>query len=146
MKYSTNLVLLAGTVCLIVLMSGCMGGQDNTTSTTQPAAATTLAGTFVAKASDIPPNTIRIFDYKGEQAILVNFGGSFQAYVNKCPHQNLPFNESSLTGDKITCPYHGAQFDPVSGKYLGNANGGNFGLKGLTTIALKVDSGNIYAQ
>jgi nitrite reductase/ring-hydroxylating ferredoxin subunit len=136
-------------VCAIVALAcGCLsqGGTETTTQTTgQPGNPAITGSVIVAKAADIKPNTITKFDYNGQPAILVSFDGSYMAYINNCPHQNRPFNESSLQGDRIVCPYHKATFDPKSGKYLGNANGGNFGISGLTTISINVKDGNIYA-
>ena len=100
---------------------------------------------FVAKASDVPQNSMKMFDYNGEPAILVNFDGSFTAYVNNCPHRNLQFSATSLTGEGIKCPYHGATFDPKNGGYIGGLRGSNANPGSLTVINLKVDGDSIYA-
>ena len=133
---------------LLVLFSGCLGGTNQAVTTTSQASDPQPAGpaVLIAKAADIQPNTITKFDYRGEPGILVSFERSYYAYVNNCPHKNLQFNESSLSGDKLVCPFHKAQFDTKTGRYLGNADGGNFGITGLKTIRLKVEGGQIYAE
>ena len=94
----------------------------------------------------MPENSILEFTYNGEPAILVNFNGELAAYVNSCPHKQAEFNSSSLVGDRIQCPAHGATFKPTTGDYLGHANGQNYGLKGLNRIIIKVVDGDIFSE
>ena len=54
-------------------------------------------------------------------------------------------DESSLKDDKIQCPWHQATFNPSTGAYLGQADGQNFNLNGLTLVNLKIENENIYA-
>lgn len=45
------------------------------------------------------------------------------AYSSVCPHQSLPINET-LEGNKITCSWHGSQFEVQTGNVIeGPANG-----------------------
>jgi nitrite reductase/ring-hydroxylating ferredoxin subunit len=90
-----------------------------TEGTVQQATATTGAasppGQFIAKASDVPPGSSLDFTYGGEPAILVNIGGTYAAYVNKCTHKGCP---NKFDGNALTCPCHGSQFDPATGEAL----------------------------
>lgn len=133
-----------------VLLFGCAsGGGQETASLGEgnavPADIKQAAGVLVAGVADVPEGVLYKFDYNGEPAILVNFGGSYQAYVNKCPHQQAQFKEDSLINERIQCPLHGATYNPVNGSYLGHANGKNFGLGPLTMIRVSVQDGRIYA-
>ena len=129
-------------------------GREQASAQDAPGAATSantdlsggVTGALLAKLSDVPPNSIKEFKYNGELAILVNFNGNVKAYVNKCTHKQLPLNESSLVGDRLQCPWHGATFNPTSGAYLGHPNGQNYGLPALTMINVRVDGENIYAE
>lgn len=104
---------------------------------------TVVTQTVIAKLSDVPSGTMKEFSYSGESAMLVNFDGDIKAYVNKCPHKNLAFNDKSLVGDKIQCPWHGNTFSPTTGEYLGNVDGNNYGVAGLTMVNVKVVGENI---
>ena len=58
----------------------------------------------------------------GSQSIaLVHFDGQYSAMDNKCPHQGGPLGEGSIEKgieDKcwLRCPWHGWDFDPLTGK------------------------------
>jgi len=144
MRKDLPAILLA--TLAIVSLTGCIGSNQQTPTGNAIADTGGVDGNFIAKASQVPENTIREFTYKGEPAILVNFGGEYAAYLNKCTHQGAQFNESSLVNDRIQCPRHGATFKPTTGEYLGHANGNNFGLKGLSRINITLDNGGIYAE
>ncbi|HLD10699.1 MAG TPA: Rieske 2Fe-2S domain-containing protein [Candidatus Nanoarchaeia archaeon] len=101
---------------------------------------------YIAELSDISLNSMKTFTYNNEPAILVNFDGEIKAYLNKCPHKGLQFDENSLINSKIQCPWHGATFQPATGDYLGNIDGNNYGLSGLTIIDLRVENGKVYVK
>jgi nitrite reductase/ring-hydroxylating ferredoxin subunit len=72
--------------------------------------------TKVAKASEIPPGTMRKVRI-GEQDILVsNVGGVFYAIANPCTHAGGDLSSGTLKGAVVTCPLHGSQFDVRTGK------------------------------
>jgi phenylpropionate dioxygenase-like ring-hydroxylating dioxygenase large terminal subunit len=60
-----------------------------------------MAGSFL---------TIELF---GTSIIIINDGKKLKAFHNICPHRGciLIDKKSGATGDKITCPYHGWQFN-----------------------------------
>jgi nitrite reductase/ring-hydroxylating ferredoxin subunit len=140
---------LFGVVALLSL-SGCIssgndGAQVQAGGNAVASGMQSAADVFVANKSSLQDNSITEFIYRGEPAILVNFGGEYSAYVNACPHMKARFDKSSLVNDRIQCPRHGATFKPTSGEYLGHANGNNLGLNGLTTIPLRISGDGIYA-
>jgi predicted lipoprotein with Yx(FWY)xxD motif/nitrite reductase/ring-hydroxylating ferredoxin subunit len=92
------------------------GGLATSTSATISAPTTAAApGQFIAKTADVPPGTSMDFTYNGDPAILVNIGGTYAAYVNKCTHKGCA---NKFDGNALTCPCHGSQFDPVTGEAL----------------------------
>ncbi len=110
------------------------------TSTSSPAttAAAGAPGQFIAKASDVPPGSTFEFAYGGDKAILVNFGGQYAAYMNKCTHKGGP---GVLEGGVIRCQWHGAEFNPSSGAVLkGPATAP------LTPVEVLVYQGGVYAK
>lgn len=49
---------------------------------------------------------------------IFNLAGSFYAIEDNCPHQHLPLADGLVENDTITCPYHGAKFDIITGDVL----------------------------
>lgn len=48
---------------------------------------------------------------------LSNVAGCFHAMDGLCPHQGGPVGTGVLCGTVITCPWHGWQFDVVTGRH-----------------------------
>ena len=46
---------------------------------------------------------------------LSHFNGEFAAIDNKCPHQGGPLGEGSIENGLLRCPWHGWDFDPLTG-------------------------------
>jgi len=71
----------------------------------------------IASASDCPPGTSieRVVD--GRVVALANVAGVWHALDGLCPHQGGPLGTGQLCGTVLTCPWHGWQFDVVSGRH-----------------------------
>jgi nitrite reductase/ring-hydroxylating ferredoxin subunit len=76
----------------------------------------------VAKTQDVLPGTGRTVEVQGVWIALFNVDGSFFAVDNTCPHAGGPIGEGSLSGDVVTCPWHGWQFNVRTGERAGNPN------------------------
>jgi hypothetical protein len=46
---------------------------------------------------------------------MTKFGGTYGALDNKCPHQGGPLGEGSIENGLLRCPWHGWDFDPLTG-------------------------------
>lgn len=108
----------------------------------------------VGPASEIPPGSRRIVD-DGRQGIGVfNVAGSFHAIKNVCPHAGAPLCrgglhathrpadvqrfDPALDGRVLRCPWHGWEFDVVTGKGLYDAK------SRVATYPVEVDAeGNV---
>jgi nitrite reductase (NADH) small subunit len=54
----------------------------------------------------------------GERVVaLFNVGSEFFALDGICPHQGGPLGQGKLIGCKVTCPWHGWQFDVRTGQH-----------------------------
>ena len=52
----------------------------------------------------------------GRLLALFNVAGSFHALDNLCPHRGGPLGEGHLEEARVTCPWHGWQFDVHTGR------------------------------
>jgi nitrite reductase/ring-hydroxylating ferredoxin subunit len=66
--------------------------------------------------ASLPEGSRRIVERAEFDVQLVRANGAVFAFNNACPHLNLPFNESVLTGDGgIQCRWHESCFDLATG-------------------------------
>jgi nitrite reductase/ring-hydroxylating ferredoxin subunit/DMSO/TMAO reductase YedYZ heme-binding membrane subunit len=55
-----------------------------------------------------PPN--------GEKIAVFRYEGKLSAISNVCAHQNGPLGEGRIVFGCVTCPWHGFQYDPATGR------------------------------
>ena len=72
----------------------------------------------VAKADDIPPGQVRVYELGDRRIALCNVGGTLYAIDDVCTHDGGPLDQGELAGDQIECPRHGARFDVRTGRAL----------------------------
>jgi 3-phenylpropionate/trans-cinnamate dioxygenase ferredoxin component len=72
----------------------------------------------VARASEIPPGTMRRVGVAGRAVALVNLGGEFYAIDDRCTHEESSLSAGTLSGEVVACPKHGARFDVKTGRVL----------------------------
>jgi len=73
----------------------------------------------IAEAKDVPPGQAAAFTIEGQQIALFNVEGTYYAIGDTCTHRGGPLSEGDVQGTKVTCPWHGAQFDLQTGTVLG---------------------------
>jgi nitrite reductase (NADH) small subunit len=71
----------------------------------------------IAAAAECPPGggIERVVD--GRMVALFHVDGSWHAIDGLCPHQGGPLGTGHLCGTTLTCPWHGWQFDVVTGRH-----------------------------
>jgi nitrite reductase/ring-hydroxylating ferredoxin subunit len=74
----------------------------------------------VATVSDVPPGEARVVEPNGRAVALVNVDGTLFALDNRCPHRGGPLGEGALSGTRLTCPWHGWQWDVTTGAHANN--------------------------
>ena len=72
--------------------------------------------TKVATTADITPGTGKVVEAGGKTIAIFNCDGSFYATENACRHRGGPLGEGAVSGTSVTCPWHGWEFDVVSGE------------------------------
>ena len=81
----------------------------------------TLEWIKVASVSDLPDGRVKTVTARTTSICLAHFDGQWSAMDNHCPHQGGPLGEGSIERgiDEqcwIRCPWHGWDFDPLTGK------------------------------
>lgn len=77
-----------------------------------------------AKVSEIPAGSIKEVRVGGKPIALANVGGKFFAIDNTCLHRGGPLGQGFLEGAVVTCPWHGWQYDVMTGKAVMNPSAG----------------------
>src|SRR5829696_1194547 len=71
----------------------------------------------IAKTNEIPNRQMKHVEVKGKEILIANIDGKFYALNDRCAHMNALLSMGNLANDNIvTCPFHGARFDIISGK------------------------------
>ncbi len=72
----------------------------------------------VAKSSEIQPGTAKRIEAGDKLIALFNLEGVFHAIDDTCTHRGGPLSEGILSGNEVTCPWHGAVFDVTTGEVI----------------------------
>jgi sulfoxide reductase heme-binding subunit YedZ len=71
----------------------------------------------VCDVEEIPESRARVVCIgSGERIAIVKHNGKVTAVSNVCSHQGGPLGEGQVVDGCLTCPWHGYQYDPASGK------------------------------
>jgi len=72
----------------------------------------------IAERKDVVPGKAAAFEVEGQRIALFNVAGTYYAIADTCPHSGGPLSEGEVQGTKVTCPWHGAEFDLTTGAVL----------------------------
>jgi nitrite reductase/ring-hydroxylating ferredoxin subunit len=73
----------------------------------------------VASTADLAPGEVRCVEVMGTKIALFNLDGSFYAIDDTCTHRGGPLSEGEVSGEEVTCPWHGAIYNIKTGAALG---------------------------
>ena len=73
---------------------------------------------------DLPEGRVQSVEASNKTFCLTHYKGQFACLDNKCPHQGGPLAEGSIENGALRCPWHGWDFDPISGKAPGGHDDG----------------------
>ncbi|QDT38420.1 Rieske (2Fe-2S) protein [Stratiformator vulcanicus] len=71
----------------------------------------------VCAIEDVPPGKAGEFVVDDRIVAIYNVDGKFFALDGVCPHAGGPLGKGHLMGTRITCPWHGWQFDVTTGRH-----------------------------
>ena len=72
----------------------------------------------VAKASELPPGTMKRIELGGRRILLANVEGRFYAADDACTHEEASLSAGFLKGELVKCPLHGSRFNVRTGEAL----------------------------
>ncbi|MEL7472817.1 MAG: thiamine pyrophosphate-binding protein [Planctomycetota bacterium] len=82
----------------------------------------------VAEPDELPDGRVRTVSIsRGDSVVqicLTRHDGQYGALDNACPHQGGPLGEGSIEDGCLRCPWHGWDFDPITGKPPGGYDDG----------------------
>lgn len=98
----------------------------------------------VARVDNLPDGRVMTVTAGTVNMALTHVNGRFTAMDNRCPHQGGPLGEGSIERDDegrcwLRCPWHGWDFDPVSGVAPGGHDD-----SGQTLYPVEVRNGEIF--
>jgi nitrite reductase/ring-hydroxylating ferredoxin subunit len=70
----------------------------------------------VARVEEVPPGTGRAVEVEGRAVAIFNVDGTFYAIDGTCLHRGGPVGEGDLEETIVTCPWHGWQYDVMTGR------------------------------
>ena len=92
----------------------------------------------VARASEIPPGTMKRVTVGGRAVALVNLEGEFYAIDDTCSHEESSLSGGALSGEVVACPKHGARFNVRTGRVLSLP-----AVRSVATYAVRVEGGDV---
>lgn len=92
----------------------------------------------VASLSELPPGTLKGVRIGDVGICLANADGTVYAFRDNCSHKDFPLHLGELEGDRLTCEWHGAQFDITTGRAVRIP-----AIKPIRTFDVKVDGDDI---
>lgn len=69
----------------------------------------------VGSLDDLRPGGVMEFRRGSTEVAVCNVDGELFAVDNRCPHRGGPLAMGALHGNLLVCPWHGWEFDCVSG-------------------------------
>ena len=70
----------------------------------------------VAGPDEMSDGRVRTVTVDGRSIALCRVGDRYGALDNHCPHQGGPLGEGSIEGGLLRCPWHGYDYDPLTGR------------------------------
>src|SRR5262245_12255590 len=69
----------------------------------------------VAGLDDLPEGRVMTVTAGHRSLALTHWQGHYGAFQNRCPHQGGPLGEGSIEKGWLRCPWHGYDYDPLTG-------------------------------
>ena len=90
--------------------------------------------------SDIPDKRARIVAAGATSIAIFRYDGKLSAISNACAHQMGPLGEGCMIDGLVTCPWHGWQYDPATGRSPAPYT------EKVETFAVRVQDGRVFVN
>ena len=87
--------------------------------------------------ADLPEGRVTTVTVEQKTFCLTHHEGKLGCLDNKCPHQGGPLGEGSIENGLLRCPWHGWDYDPITGKAPGFDDG-------VETFPVEIRSDGVY--
>ena len=77
----------------------------------------------VLDTDELPEGRVKPVTCHHRTLCMTHHEGRFGALDNRCPHQGGPLGEGSIENGLLRCPWHGWDYDPITGKAPGYDDG-----------------------
>ncbi len=89
------------------------------------------------ETGELPEGRVKPVTCALRTVCMTHYEGKFAALDNRCPHQGGPLGEGSIENGLLRCPWHGWDYDPLTGKAPGYDDG-------VETFAIEEREDGIY--
>lgn len=96
---------------------------------------------LAAKKSELTIGCPHRVNVNGQEIVLCYVEDRIFALGDSCPHAGGPLADGTLQGTKLTCPWHGAEFDITNGQVLTPPAG-----EGVRSYPVKISGNEILIQ
>lgn len=94
----------------------------------------------IAALGDVPGGAAIEVAASGRIFAVYNVDGQIHVMDGICPHAGGPLGKGTLTGNIITCPWHGWQFDVTTGRHCLTETIGN------TSFPVRIEAGEVFVK
>ena len=92
----------------------------------------------VARLDELPAGEVKLVDAGGTRVVLTRVHDEVYACHDECVHQGGPLSEGKLSGNRLTCPWHGWMYDVKSGECVMPARGGR-----VASYPVTIEAGDV---
>ena len=95
----------------------------------------------IAQKNDLKPGQGIQVPLEEKILAVFNIEGKFYAMDDTCTHAGASLAEGAIAGGVVTCPWHGATFDIVTGAALSDP-----AYEGVKTYNVKVEGDEVFVE
>jgi nitrite reductase (NADH) small subunit len=92
------------------------------------------------RKDEVPAGMIRELQLDGKVIALANVDGKIYALNNVCLHRGGPLGQGELSGKRVTCPWHGWEYDVTTGEVALNP------AVGVETYKVEIRGDDVYVE
>src|SRR2546425_11440079 len=95
----------------------------------------------IASTTGLAPGEAKCGEGAGKKIALFNLDGTFFAIDDTCTHRGGPLSEGEVSGEEVTCPWHGAVYNIKPGAVLGPP-----APRGVASYAVRVQGSDVEVE